>query len=501
MIKFRKSNAIAVSEVLGTIFLLLISVTLISAVSITLLSIDVKTEAPAVDLVASVEGNYLVVEHRGGEPLDLETKILIDYNGDSQLSLKIDEQTFLNNASKSNGKWDIGEKFRFPLDNLSNFSRFDPVNVKIVDKNSNSLVMIGRIAEARTADVTISISVSDNQPEIGETIEITITVTNANGPSDSHNLTVRYILPGSLSYVSDDPSQGVYNYETGIWDVGDLLVGTSQTLTIEATVESYGYNLKFNQLVILLDGSGSISPSSWLLAKQGLAEALLDEDVFPHDGTIELTLVQFGKNRCALIEIYPQVIYYSNYQSVANQILSMNQGGGYTPTAAGIYLGSDMAAGSSNFGGFNSNNRQIVLMVTDGNANVYSDHGELCGSTINEPLGRQAAENAREYMIDHLYMNEDQDEFDIIAVDDDVNEQWLKDMVWPQPPCSTWPPDGPGWYNYVDDWQEFKDSVKFYFEVIFRRIDNRVEIVGSSFMDPNSKNNYQIISIFPKSPD
>jgi hypothetical protein len=51
MTKYRKSNTIAVSEVLGTIFLLLISATLISVVSVTLSSIAVKTEAPTVDIV------------------------------------------------------------------------------------------------------------------------------------------------------------------------------------------------------------------------------------------------------------------------------------------------------------------------------------------------------------------------------------------------------------------------------------------------------------------
>lgn len=499
MIKLHKSDAIAVSEVLGTIFLLGISVTVLSIVSATLLSVDVKTEPPAVHLVASVEGNYLVVEHRGGDSLDLETKILIDYNGNSRLSLRIDEESYLDDAYKSNGKWDIGEKFKFPLANLTDFTRFEPVDVMVVDKYSNSFVMNGKISEAKTADIKVNISTPNKNPQIGSTIPITITVSNDNGPSDGHNITVKYLLPGSLSYQNSNPSSGTtYDYETGIWDVGDLQVGTNKTLQVNAKVESYGYSLNFNQLVILLDGSGSIDSDSWELAKQGLAEALID-DVFPHDGTVEVTLVQFGDSKCAKPEIYPQVIYYSNYQTIANQILNMAQGEGYTPTAAGIYLGSDLAAGSSNFGGFNSNNRQIVLLVTDGNANVYSEQGVLCGSTVNEVLGRQAAENAREYMIDHLYMSKSQDEFDIIAVDDNVKEQWLKDMVWPQPSHSTWPPEGPGWYNYVDDWQDFKDSVKYYFEAIFRRIDSRVEIVGSSYMDPNSINNYQTISIYPKS--
>ena len=46
------------------------------------------------------------------------------------------------------------------------------------------------------------------------------------------------ILPASLTFVSDTPSQGTYVPGTGIWTVGTVNVGTPQTLVILATVTS-----------------------------------------------------------------------------------------------------------------------------------------------------------------------------------------------------------------------------------------------------------------------
>lgn len=503
--KTRRKNC-AVSEVLGTILLLLISVSLFSAIYLTLFSIDVKVEAPTVDLIGSVEDNYLVVEHRGGKSLSLDTKIMINFNSNSHLTFKINEGNFLDNNSKTNGKWDIGESFKYPLINLTNFSRFDPVDVMVVDQYSNSIIMSGVIEEARTADIKIDIDVSDNEPTIGNNIEIYLKVNN-NGPSDVQNLTVKFLLHGSLKHESNETTPGTYDDGIGIWDVGSLSVGSYAFLNITANVESSGYSYEFKQLAIILDGSGSIANTSWDLAKKGLADAIRDDEIFPHDNTVELTVVQFGvdrNDRCARREVGPIIVKKNNYKDLADDIEEMDQGKGYTPTAAGISLTTELMVGSSNFGGFNPNYRQILTLVTDGNANIHSEPGVICGSgKANVPIGQKAAYKARNYMIDRLYLNPNQDEFDIIAVDPGENhkaiaEEWLKDMCWPQGTNNTWPPEGPGWYRYVQDWQNFSDSIKEHFEILFRRIENRAEIIGASYSDPNSNNNWDMITIYPK---
>ncbi|UCH88962.1 MAG: type IV pilin [Thermoplasmata archaeon] len=80
--KFRKDYG-AVSEALGTILLLLISIVLVSMVAVWLNSIPKEDETPQVDLVASYnyEEDELTIKHHGGEVLyDDETEIVIKRN-------------------------------------------------------------------------------------------------------------------------------------------------------------------------------------------------------------------------------------------------------------------------------------------------------------------------------------------------------------------------------------------------------------------------------------
>ncbi len=89
------------------------------------------------------------------------------------------------------------------------------------------------------ADLSITKTVNNRNPEVGENITYTITITN-NGPDDADNITVEDNLPSGLLYESSNPSQGSYNYYTGVWDVGTLQNGHTARLTITADVDEGG---------------------------------------------------------------------------------------------------------------------------------------------------------------------------------------------------------------------------------------------------------------------
>ncbi|MEL6812127.1 MAG: gliding motility-associated C-terminal domain-containing protein, partial [Bacteroidota bacterium] len=92
------------------------------------------------------------------------------------------------------------------------------------------------IPPAEEADLSISKTVDNINPNIGDVIEFTITVTN-DGPSDATGVQVIDQLPIGFSYVNDIPSVGVYNFTSGIWTLVDPVVaGTSETLVIQAEV-------------------------------------------------------------------------------------------------------------------------------------------------------------------------------------------------------------------------------------------------------------------------
>lgn len=518
--KIKRKNS-AVSEVLGTILLLVISVSLFSVVYVTIFSINVNSSSPAVNIVGTIDKNILVLEHRGGESLALDTEIILDFNGGSRTSMIVNDSNYLDDGYKNDGKWNIGERFAYPLNNLVTFSRFDPVNITIVDKESNSVVMMGTVTEARVVDVKVKMSVSNREPHIGEDVVISITVSNDKGPSDAKDILIKYLLPGYLTYKNSNPTQGNYNNDTGIWEVGNINAGSNAILNFTAKVTSFAYNPKITQFALLLDGSGSINSNSWALAIDGLYGAIGDETVFPRDGTVELTIIQFGVGGggvCARLEVGPIVVDENNYISVKNQISNMKnkQGKGWTPTAAAIYYAADVLANSINLGGFNKNYKQIITLVTDGNANVYSEPDDLCGTIWNNKhLGQTAASNARIYLQNTLLMTADQDEFNVIAVDpgqgqEPIDKEWLcNDIVWPQP-CydgvpppeedNGWPPPGPGWYNYSKNFNEFKLAIKNLFSIMFRKIDTQASLTEGAYMDPNSSNNIATVSIYPKSP-
>src|SRR5215216_5385154 len=84
--------------------------------------------------------------------------------------------------------------------------------------------------QAGTADLSLTMTVSNTTPNKADTVIFTITVSNA-GPNVATGVSVKNLLPNGLTYVSDS-SNGTYNGGTGIWLVGAVAAGGSATLTI-----------------------------------------------------------------------------------------------------------------------------------------------------------------------------------------------------------------------------------------------------------------------------
>ena len=93
-------------------------------------------------------------------------------------------------------------------------------------------------ASAPSADLSVTQTVSNANPNVGDNVTFTMTVRNA-GLADTGGVQVRALLPSGLTYVSDNGG-GTYNRTSGIWTVGDLLNGASRTMSIVARVSSHG---------------------------------------------------------------------------------------------------------------------------------------------------------------------------------------------------------------------------------------------------------------------
>lgn len=90
-----------------------------------------------------------------------------------------------------------------------------------------------------SADLQVSKGVSDSAPQVGASVDFTITIRN-NGPSPATGVVVADPLPDGLEFVSATPSAGTYDPTTGRWEVGALPVSVFQQLALRARVTRGG---------------------------------------------------------------------------------------------------------------------------------------------------------------------------------------------------------------------------------------------------------------------
>ncbi|MEM7742684.1 MAG: malectin domain-containing carbohydrate-binding protein [Pseudomonadota bacterium] len=83
------------------------------------------------------------------------------------------------------------------------------------------------------ADLSLTKVVSDDNPDFGDIITFTVTVTN-DGPDAATGVEVEELLGNGFALVSTDPSVG--SFENGVWTLGELASGESATLTVDAEV-------------------------------------------------------------------------------------------------------------------------------------------------------------------------------------------------------------------------------------------------------------------------
>ncbi|MEO1419895.1 MAG: DUF11 domain-containing protein [Pseudomonadota bacterium] len=129
----------------------------------------------------------------------------------------------------------------------SSFARFRwaTSSVGLVDPASDGEVEDYQITlnAAPQADLSLTLTTPDTTPDIGDQIDITLTVTNS-GPDDTNGVQALYQLPSGLTFVSDLDGGGSYNQTTGVLTVpGTLASGASFTVIITVEVAASGiYN-------------------------------------------------------------------------------------------------------------------------------------------------------------------------------------------------------------------------------------------------------------------
>jgi Zn-dependent protease len=209
------------------------------------------------------------------------------------------------------------------------------------------------------------------------------------------------------------------------------------------------------QLCLVIDGSGSITTNEWNLVRQAIAKAV--NETIPPDGSVELTIVQFGYSSSegyARTEIEPTVIYQGNRNATTASVIAMPKASGNTPTPHGLYLGWAELKNSPNFG-FSA--KQVINLATDGVPNVRNENA------TNDMDGSGGSPNANDDVIATVIaaVSEGLDELDVEAIGmTESNSVWLRDyVVNPQPGAEAPPFIKPGWLRVVADPAEFASTI------------------------------------------
>jgi hypothetical protein len=134
-----------VSEIVGTLLLLTISITLFSTVYMAFFSIQPNSPSPSTNIVGSVEKDEIIFEHRSGEPLPLDTRILLNIGG-TNFTKTVGE--LLDNDDNGDGFWSIGERLIYSGTDLESLL----IGATVVDVKSNSVIMAGVLKEGLTIE-------------------------------------------------------------------------------------------------------------------------------------------------------------------------------------------------------------------------------------------------------------------------------------------------------------------------------------------------------------
>jgi len=222
-IKFKKKwlDNKGVSEIIGTILMLAITVVLFSSIMVFVTNMPSPVARPTVDFLADLtistdasHKSYLNLTHNGGEPLnDWDTTILLVIDGSPK--------TFSLTGYFSDAKWSIGRTWSFSgFHNYLGFNLNTTLEAMIIDTKSNSQVWNSKISSGagnnapvilqRWTDSDTSTLTADSIIEGDVGFSLFVRVTDAD--NNLLNVTV------DASSIGGGSNKGNYSINGGVWE-------------------------------------------------------------------------------------------------------------------------------------------------------------------------------------------------------------------------------------------------------------------------------------------
>lgn len=279
-----------VSEVLGVVLLLGISVTVLGAVYTSFYAFETDKTNPSVNIAASINDVNLTLYHSGGDDLPMNSKIIIIDETDKYSNLHL--ESVMDIVDKQDGVWGIDEKVVCDLTALPElrFNRYDPLSVQVVDSKTESIVMMAKVKEPRSSDLRLEVT----KEQIGESNQfwINTTVTNL-GPFTAENVVIKSRVPTGFDLLDVEKSvEEGYELASGRWNIGTLEKNEFRELKLLLKVPMS--QVEPTQLAVILDGTAP--QPMWDEMVHGL-NLSIQSGAIPHNGAVELTVIQYGVNQ------------------------------------------------------------------------------------------------------------------------------------------------------------------------------------------------------------
>lgn len=185
----------AVTEVLGSMLLLVMAVILFSIVYYSVYTVSPEPPTPAANIAFGVDAHNITLTHCGGKSLDNDTRIILVI--DDEIIVTTIGCNFSGWDINNDEKWGIGERLIYSYENPLGKN----ITVNVVDVDSNSLVMMGTLHQETGFPPALSTKVNAIVPyrQSGSTVQIT-----ANGDYRLHEVTLYY------RYSADNSSWSAY---------------------------------------------------------------------------------------------------------------------------------------------------------------------------------------------------------------------------------------------------------------------------------------------------
>ncbi|MFU8888125.1 MAG: hypothetical protein ACNA8N_05955 [Trueperaceae bacterium] len=184
-----------------------------------------------------------------------------------------------------------------------------------VDPNLNDNTAEHVILSGGEADLSITKSVDDNQPYLGETVTFDIAITNY-GPDVASNVVVRDLLPSGLAYAGHVAPPGTaYDPVTGDWSIPEIANGARFVLEVSAVVRERGVIVNMARVQRLDQGDPDDTNDTFsvflaaleeadleLVKRVDVAEVLVGESV-----TFTVEIVNRGPGIASLIRVVDEL--------------------------------------------------------------------------------------------------------------------------------------------------------------------------------------------------